>query len=135
HVYMGGICEFGSPQGLPITEDGNVYTMQLPGALGARSGMALKNAMRDGPIGQHLFGLTMQAEDAPQLTNRIDLDPTVKDVFGLPVPRVTYKNHAYERQARDFYIPFIKQVVMNAGATQVFLAPCEATTGGPPTSR
>jgi len=37
----------------------------------------------------------MQAEDAPQLENRVELDDNVVDVFGLPVPRITYHNHAF----------------------------------------
>jgi choline dehydrogenase-like flavoprotein len=32
-------------------------------------------------------------EDLPRAENRVDLDPTVKDVYGLPVARVTYANH------------------------------------------
>jgi len=130
-VAMGGICEFGGPQGLPITEDGETYAFSL----GVRYGQALKDVMRDAPLGQHLFGMIMQAEDAPQLTNRVDLDPTVQDVFGLPVPRVTYKNHPYETQARTFYAPFMHQILTNAGGTHVFTAPCDALLGGPPTSR
>lgn len=134
-VAMGGVCEFGAPQGLPITEDGETYAVSLPGPLGARFGAKLKNALRDQPLGQHLFGMIMQAEDAPQLTNRVDLDPTVKDVFGLPVPRVTYKNHPYEKETRLFYAPFMKQVLTNAGGMNAFTAPCDAILAGPPTSR
>ena len=94
-VFLGGICEFGAPQGQPISEDGAVYAIQLPAFRGfrARMGLPLKNALRDGALGQHLFGLTMQAEDAPQRTNLVDLDPTYRDVYGLPVPRITYKPH------------------------------------------
>ena len=143
HVYMGGICEFGAPQGLPITEDGAVYTLQLPGALGARSGLPLKNAMRDLALGQHLFGMIMQAEDAPQLSNFIDLDARYRDVFGLPVSRVTYGNHPYEFSARCFYIPFLRQVLANAGTkefmvggvpTHSFVTPLDPTFVGPPSS-
>jgi choline dehydrogenase-like flavoprotein len=136
NVYMGGICEMGSAGGTPITTDGSVYAFQLGqlGAVATRSGLALKNAMRDLPLGQHVFGLTMQAEDAPQLTNQVDLDPKVRDIFGVPVPRVTYRNHPYEQSARQFYIPLLKQIVMNAGATSVFVAPCDAKIAGPPTS-
>src|ERR1043166_6701334 len=134
---MGGICEFGASQGLPITEDGSVYALQLPGNLGARSGLALKNALRDLPLGQHLFGLTMQAEDAPQLTNCVDVDTRYRDVYGLPVARITYKNHPYETMARTFYLPFLKDVVRQAGPVpdRIFTAPCDARLGGPPTSR
>jgi gluconate 2-dehydrogenase alpha chain len=137
-VFMGGICEMSASQGLPITEDGEVYALQLPGFLGARRGLALKNAMRDLALGQHLFGLLMQAEDAPQVTNRVELDPGVRDVFGLPVPMITYASHEYERSARAFYAPFMRQVVSNAGATQTFLAPASCSNpavAGPSTSR
>jgi gluconate 2-dehydrogenase alpha chain len=129
-AYMGGIIEFSAPQGLTITEDGAVYAFQLGTALG----QPLKNAIRDQPIGQHLFGLLMQGEDAPVRQNDVTLDPTVRDVFGLPVARVTYQNHAFERSARAFYIPVMKQIVTNAGTDRVFTTPCDAVFG-PPTSR
>ncbi len=131
-VYLGGICEFGASQGLPISEDGANYL-----TLGAMPGIGLKNALRDLPLGQHLFGLTMQAEDAPQSTNQVDLDPTYRDVYGLPVPRITYKNHAYEQRTRQFYIPLLKQVVVGAGAPsdKVFVTPCAPFLVGPPNSR
>lgn len=32
-------------------------------------------------------------EDLPRAENRVDLDPEVKDLYGLPVARVTYANH------------------------------------------
>ncbi len=134
-VQLGGICEFSASQGLPITEDGNVYALQIPAAFGRRSGIGLKNAIRDGALGQHLFGLLMQAEDAPQLANMVDLDPTVRDVFGRPAPRITYAPHMFEKQARMFYVPFMKQVILNAGSAQVFVNPCDATFGDPPGSR
>jgi gluconate 2-dehydrogenase alpha chain len=135
-VFMGGICEMSGSQGLPITEDGQVYAIDLPPALGARRGGPLKDALRDLALGQHLFGLEMQAEDAPQLTNRIDLDPSVRDVFGQPVPRITYASHEYELSARRFYLPYLTQVLVNAGATHVFTAPAPCSVlGGPPTSR
>src|SRR5207245_2861452 len=128
-VFLGGICEFGAPQGQPISEDGAVYAIQLPAFRGfrARMGLPLKNALRDGALGQHLFGLTMQAEDAPQRTNLVDLDPTYRDVYGLPVPRITYKPHAYEMAARMFYLPLMKQIVRNAGAPadKVFVTPTD----------
>jgi choline dehydrogenase-like flavoprotein len=131
-AFLGGICEFSASQGLTITEDGDVYSFQLPLLA---YGQPLKNALRDQPLGQHIFGLLMQGEDAPQRTNNVTLDPTVQDVFGLPAPRITYKNHAYEVESRRFYVPVMKQVVGNAGTTRVFTAPCDALLGDPPTSR
>ena len=124
-VFLGGITEFGGSQGLPITDDGFVMAFQLPSTLGARFGTRLKNAMRDGALSQHLISTIMQAEDAPQLTNQVDLDPTVRDIFGLPAARVTYAAHAYELNARNFFLPYLTQLVTNAGAQGVFIAPCD----------
>ncbi len=134
-VYMGGICEFSASQGLPITEDGGVYAFQLPSGLGKRFGLGFKNAIRDGALGQHLFGLLMQAEDAPQLGNMVDLDPGIVDIFGRPVPRITYDQHPYEVETRKFYVPFMRAVVFNSGASKSFVAPCDTRLNGPPTSR
>jgi choline dehydrogenase-like flavoprotein len=134
-VYLGGICEFGGPQGLPITQDGRVFAIDLPSFLGRRFGSGLKNAVRDAALSQHLIGLTMHGEDAPQLSNRVDLDPTVRDVFGLPVPRITYATHSFERSSRGYYIPLMKQIVENAGAHGPFVAPSVVYTGDPPSTR
>jgi gluconate 2-dehydrogenase alpha chain len=131
-AYMGGVCEFVAPQGLPITEDGDVYTVQLPLA---GLGGGLKRLLRDMPLGQHLFGLLMQGEDAPQRSNDVTLDPTVRDVFGLPAPRITYRAHPYELDARKFYVPIMREVIANAGGANVFLTPCDSVFGDPPTSR
>jgi choline dehydrogenase-like flavoprotein len=134
-VHLGGICEFGGPQGLPITEDGSVFALDLPVGLGRRFGQGLKNGVRDAALSQHLIGLIMQAEDAPQLSNRVDLDPAVRDVFGLPAARITYANHSFERSARAYYVPLMKRVVENAGARGVFVAPSDVYFGDPPSSR
>lgn len=134
-VALAGIVEFASSQGLPLADDANVMVFQLPAAATRRYGQGLKNAMRDLPISQHLVSLLMQAEDAPQLANRVDLDPTVKDVFGRPVARVTYRPHRFEVEARKFYLPVMRRVLENAGAERIFLAPCETTLRQPPTTR
>jgi len=131
---LGGICEFGASQGKPITDDGFVYARELPSFLGKRFGIGLKNALRDQALGQHLFGMIMQAEDAPQLANRVELDPTYKDIFGRPVPRITYQSHAFEKETRVFYVPLMKEIITKAGATQVFVNPCESLLGDPPSS-
>jgi choline dehydrogenase-like flavoprotein len=134
-VQLGGIIEFGGSQGLPIGEDGMVMAFSLPKGLVPRFGQAFKNALRDGALTQHLLALVMQGEDAPQLGNRVDLDPTVRDVHGVPAPRVTYRPHRFEIRARRFYVPWMKQVLAHAGAERIFTAPCETLLGDPPTSR
>ena len=132
-VYLGGIVEMGAADPTPITTDGNVYAIQLGALAGTRFGATLKSALRDGPIMRHTVSLLLQSEDAPQPTNRVDLDPRIRDVFDMPVPRVTYKNHAYEQQVRLFYIPYMLQLLENTGARS-FLSPCGPLLGDPPSS-
>src|SRR5262249_54955533 len=66
------------------------------------------------------------------------------DVFGNPVARVTYRNHPFERTSRLFYIPFMREVLENAGAktflaqgspVRTFVAPCNPGLLGPPSTR
>jgi len=139
-VALGGICEFGASQGQPITEDGASYVQ-----LGIRRGTKLKNALRDLALGQHLLGMTMQAEDAPQLTNYVDLDSRFTDVYGQPVARITYKSHPYELATRCFYLPhlraILRQVLRQSGVPEakldgkVFTTPVDPFLVGPPSSR
>jgi choline dehydrogenase-like flavoprotein len=78
--------------------------------------------------------MTMQGEDAPQETNRIDLDPAVRDVDGLAVARITYQPHAMELAASRFYGPKLIDLHGRAGAQFAFVAP--RYDGGPtPTTR
>ena len=41
--------------------------------------------MADSPIRSKLWAMIMQGEDLPYATNRVDLDPTVRDARGFPV--------------------------------------------------
>ncbi|MHB1582186.1 MAG: GMC family oxidoreductase [Acidimicrobiales bacterium] len=75
-----------------------------------------KEKMRASPMRDHLVGFTMQGEDLPQLTNRVDLDPDVRDVHGLPVARVTYHPHRHELVASAFYAPKLEAILREAGA-------------------
>ena len=83
-------------------------------------GARLKALIRQAPFGDRTAALTMQAEDAPQLTNKVDLDPAYKDIDGLPVARITYQNSQFEIGARDFYKPKMAQIMNAAGAKYVF---------------
>lgn len=143
-LFLGGVLDFSASQGEPIRNDGRVYAFDLPGPLGARRGFPLKNAMRDLALGQHLVGFLMQAEDAPQLANRVDLDPRYRDVFGSPAARITYRHHPYELEARRFYIPILKRTLETAGVKQftangitasTFVTPLDVALVGPPVTR
>ena len=50
--------------------------------------------MTDSPLRDRLWAFIMQGEDLPYATNRVDLDPTVRDVRGFPAARITYAGAA-----------------------------------------
>jgi gluconate 2-dehydrogenase alpha chain len=106
----GGTLELGGTQDL--VGEGKNYQ---------RGGLQHKHLMRVSPTRDRLTALTMQGEDLPQEGNRVDLDPAIRDVYGLPVPRITYASHPFELEASAFWLPTILDVLRAAGA--VFTAP------------
>ncbi len=113
---LGGMIEFGGT-GEPINE-ALIYALRI-GFKGDR----LERYMKKSPLREHLGGMTMFGEDAPQLRNRVDLDPALKDLDGLPVARITWKAHEFEKQAAKFYIPKMLAIFRAAGAKWGFVAP------------
>jgi gluconate 2-dehydrogenase alpha chain len=119
---LGGIVEIGAGYG-PLTEA--VTFVDDTVKYGAR----LKALMRQSPFRDRVASLLMQGEDAPQLTNRVDLDPGVVDLDGLPVARITYKSHPFETSARDFYSPKLLDLLVAAGAKFAFVTPTDNVPG------
>jgi choline dehydrogenase-like flavoprotein len=100
----GGIVEHGG-SGHPITEA--IYTP--PGRDHSR-----RMAESDGR--DRMAAFTMQGEDLPQPTNRVDLDPSVRDVWGLPAGRITYDSHAHDVACARHWAPRLEAVMREAGA-------------------
>lgn len=119
---LGGIIELGAAT--EVILEAKIYAL----ALGQR-GQQLKELMRESPLRDRLMGLTMQGEDAPQLRNHVDLDPEVRDVYGLPVARITYDSHPWEIATRDFYSPKLLKILEAAGAQFGFIAPADVPPG------
>src|SRR5262249_5822866 len=117
---LGGIVEISGSE-LPIEEAGR--DARLMTLLGGFRGPVFKKMMRQSRGRDHIVALALQAEDAPQPTNRVDLDPAVVDLDGLPVARVTYKNHGFELSAREHYAPLLIKVLGASGARFAFVAP------------
>ncbi len=99
----GGICEVGGGT-LPLAE-AELYTA-LPG----RWGRQFKEAMRASALRTHLAGLSMVGEDMPVEANRVDLDPTVRDMHKLPVPRITRSSHPFELAASRHFGPRLGEI-------------------------
>jgi choline dehydrogenase-like flavoprotein len=100
----GGIVEHGG-NGHPIME-----------ALFLPPGPDHTALMVDSTTRDKMAAFTMQGEDLPQATNRVDLDAGVRDVWGLPAGRVTYRPHAHDVACAHHWGPRLEAVLRAAGA-------------------
>ena len=74
--------------------------------------------------------IAAQIEDLPYPRQTIDLDPNVRDHWGLPAPRVTYDSRRPNELARtEFMASKLEEIGHAAGANLVWRAP---DTGGAP---
>ena len=106
----GGIVEHGGASH-PVMEAGHLP----PGEDHTR--LMLASPMRD-----RMAAFTMQGEDLPQATNRVDLDPQITDAWGLPAGRVTYDAHRHEVACAQHWAPRLEAVMKEAGARHTFWA-------------
>jgi choline dehydrogenase-like flavoprotein len=128
----GGIWELGGGQD-PISE-GQSYVTLLAFVRSARPfGTEFKQLMRASILRDRLAGSQMIAHDMPYLDHTVTLDPTVRDVFGLPVARITWSRGQYEQVAQSFYAPRMKKMMRSAGAGVALAVPDTDNSGGVPT--
>jgi gluconate 2-dehydrogenase alpha chain len=66
------------------------------------------------------FDLNMQPETLPHRRNRVDLDPTHRDRWGVPLPRVTLGFHANETRLQRFLAEVGEKIMREAGAGTVW---------------
>ena len=106
----GGTTEHGSGRG-PIGEAGTYGRGEhhLP-------------SMQDSALRRRIWAFTMQGEDLPQATNRIDLDPSVTDAWGFPAGRATYAPHRHDLAASKYAKKLHEAVMREAGAEAAFSA-------------
>jgi gluconate 2-dehydrogenase alpha chain len=122
----GGVLELGGSQG-PLGE-AFTYKDLLPVLSPGRPfGTRFKQLMRASLLRDRLLGIEMIGEDLAQPTNAVDLDPSVKDLHGVPVPRVTYAPHAHEIAAQRFYSPRITALLLAAGASAAAAVPATSS--------
>jgi len=123
-LFGGGIVEFGN-QLHPIDEAKNLPLI----------GVNHKKYMRQSLVRDHLGVVTLIGEDPPVPTNRVDLDPHVRDVYGFPVARITYKAHSNDKRVEQRYVPELKRILREAGAAFVLSVPLSILTGGIPNTK
>lgn len=84
-----------------------------PGGIGSRWGSGLKDCIRSFT---RTLVITCIGEELPVESSRVDLDPEVVDRFGLPVPRITKKQHANDIAMYNWYEKKLIEVVEASGA-------------------
>lgn len=99
---------------IATTQIGQPINMIMPGK--PTWGSAAKNADRNFYNYSMKIGFILQ--DMPQETNRVDLDPDVKDMWGLPVARITNKPHANDTAMSRWQINKNVEILEAAGAVR-----------------
>jgi len=75
-----------------------------------------KELITTGPYRRRIAAVSMIGEDMPVADNRVELDPTVRDVYGRPVARITYARHPEDQRLVDTYMPKLVEIAVAAGA-------------------
>jgi choline dehydrogenase-like flavoprotein len=74
------------------------------------------------------YGHTTQL---PTLANRVDLDPTEKDAWGLPAIRLTFKEHENDTKLQAWFLKRATELLQAAGAEQTSDLFSGPSNGGP----
>jgi choline dehydrogenase-like flavoprotein len=76
------------------------------------------------------MGVNVFSTSMPMESNAVDLDPDLKDSFGLPAMRLTYKDHPDDVKAKAFFTARAVEILEAAGARNVRPRPLNPTRGG-----
>ena len=94
----------------------------------ARWGAAYKKALRE--EANHKMNISSFVTQLPLETNRVDLDPDVKDEWGLPAMRITIQSHPDDVKNMEFFTQKSVEILQAAGATKVWASPVRDGRGG-----
>ncbi len=83
----------------------------------AKWGLAHKRSMRE--TWRHYLFSHVTGESLPVEANGVDLDPQVKDRFGLPVARITYTAHDNDVRLATWFAGRAVEILEAAGASRV----------------
>jgi choline dehydrogenase-like flavoprotein len=90
-------------------------------------GPAAKDADRD--FFNHSMKIGVLLHDLPVESNRVDLDPDVKDAWGLPVARITHTPHSNDYAQERWQVAKNGEILEAAGASRVIPVNMERITG------
>jgi choline dehydrogenase-like flavoprotein len=93
-----------------------------------RWGAGYKQALRE-EFGRKMT-MTCFVTQLPVETNRVDLDPNVKDDWGLPAMRLTLSSHPDDLKSLEFFRQKSIEVLEAAGGTRIWAPPVRDSRGG-----
>ena len=94
----------------------------------ARWGAGYKKALRE--EANHKMNISCFVTQLPVETNRVDLDPDVKDEWGLPAMRITTQSHPDDIKNIEFFTQKSVEILEAAGAKKVWASPVRDSRGG-----
>jgi len=122
---LGNLQTVGPSSGYPFFAGGIISTAKTVGW-----GRLHKGAMRQ--IFGHVQFVGMIGQDPPVASNRVDLDPTVEDIYGKPSARVTYTHHPNDYLVAAYVKPYLDAIFLEMGAvSSQAVLPFSATTSLP----
>jgi choline dehydrogenase-like flavoprotein len=68
----------------------------------------------------HTLNVSAHATSLPVETNSVSLDPEVKDAWGLPAVRITYKDHPEDMKTMKFFQQRCRELLEAAGAIKIW---------------
>jgi choline dehydrogenase-like flavoprotein len=93
----------------------------------ARWGALYKKALAE--EANHKMTVTCFVTQLPLSSNRIDLDPDVKDAWGQPAMRLTSTSHPDDIKSMEFFRERSLELLRAAGATKVWASPVSDSRG------
>jgi choline dehydrogenase-like flavoprotein len=90
-------------------------------------GQAAKDADRE--FFNHSMKIGVLLHDLPVEDNRVDLDPNVKDAWGLPVARITHTPHSNDFAQERWQVAKNGEILEAAGAKKVIPVNMDRITG------
>ena len=110
-----------------VSVPGLMRTMDMPKD-GPMWGSAFKQRMRPWFLNSlEAFGHTTSL---PVSTNTVDLDPELKDAWGLPALRITFREHEHDMRLYKFFIDRGHELLLASGAKKVTDNPVNDNPGG-----
>lgn len=109
----GVVIEANFPQKLPLSYALVSHSGYRKGA--PVWGRDFKDYLRKFP---RVAGAAALLEDLPMEENRIDLDPRVNDAYGLPVPRITHRQHPNDLAMAAWYEKRLLEIAEAAGGQE-----------------